>query len=1743
MRAGRVDRVRVLLVAALAFAVMSTVVSGAHAAKYYDSSVGATSGSPALGLTFASAPRDVAVNDPGINDGNAAANGDYYVVDDANHRIQRINADGTFDIAWGVDVVTGAGTNFEVCNAAAVCKVGVVSGGNAGDNLRNGALDNPQGIAVDQDTGNVYVSDRDNRRINEYGADGSFIRSFGFDSAANVNEVQSVTVNAAAGQFRLTFNGQQTGDLDFNATAASVQAALNGLSTVAPGAVTVSGGPGAAGGGTPYSITFTTGAGIAGANVAQLVSAQGATPLSGGSGGGADSATVATTVQGGGASTGYEVCESADRCKVAVAGTGIGQFSAGTTANGYRLDFSKPDSNPATGKLFFANTGNRRVEVYGLDGGAPSSFGTDAEFVSGAPLGVAVDAAGVVYANDGGNRLRRYASATAQFLDVVDLQVLTGASSTTGRSGLEINRITGNLFVTAATSGTGLVEIGNPGAGPVHLATYPTVFTASFTPNGLGLNPDTGKIYMTTSTTAQRVVVFDDDGLSPIDVDIQPATNVQATTADLHATINPAPNGPTGQPTSYRFEVSKNGVTWTAVTSNTQVPPNGDTNADTVVNAGATGLEPNTLYRVRVAATRASNSGAATSAELVFATDPSAPVVITDAASQVADRSAQLLGRLNPGGLDTSYWFEWGDDTYGNVIPIPAANAGAGTVPRVVGEVLSTLDAGTTYHFRLCARNSLAANAVCGVDRTFTTHAPIADPPSRSYEMVTSPEKVLRRGGGQDLTRFGTDYARLGTDAIPATDGDSILWTIFGGVSDPNAGTGFSHDRGMEFRRRQDRDGDGNADGWYGEAVVKVPAAVAASGADSNMYGVSADLETQVWGHAASLFPRGNFASTFVAGSTGGPLGAGWFPTADPDWSTNPGVASATSALPLVDDKGERWLGTSTSSTGEAQEYRNLIPADGGLSPDALTPPQESGGGLFMFGPPDWRPLDLVNECTGTLPGDSTRLPARGDAGTDAVAAQGVGNLASNSATVTGVTTTNGAFAVGQRVEGVGIVQGTTITAVGAGTLTLSVTYQFSSISGASLTAFSPALLEDDTIGDRLCAQGSPTDVRGATIGSETKDSSQSRLSGLASTALSVDGDRAFFLSPDPTDVTPITPPPGGRSCMDAAGAGTRCPAQLFVRQYDDEGNATVRWLSRAEDALFDAPQRIAALGSGVSFEGASSDGSVVYFRTDAPLTADDPNGGISAVTGPAAANSWDLYRYDLGDDNDADPAPPTGDAGDRLTRISGGPSGTADPNTNCPHVATSGPETGSCATNVSPSGVAQTPNGGGGVVRFMSDDGERVYFVTAAQIPGADNGPPAGGSTAPTATGARANSNTRNLYLFDGSKTGSAAYKFIAEIPFSMDKFNLDACASFASSQSGTPRRLSFRAEKEANCVHGTSSGDAVAFETTGQLTADDTDTAGDVYVYEAGSDKLVRVSAPLAGAETPYVCLHNAGTGVVTAYCNGDLGASPQYPYDKVGLEGRRGMNIAEDDQGGLLAIYFESRHPLAPGAAANAAMKVYEWRDGEISLISPAGATDSAFYSSNGRDGQDVFFWTEQRISAWEIENGDGDVYSATTRPDRLPDPPPVPAICAVLAASCQGGGTPEVEAAPRTRQDGDGDGGGGARAKLTVGSPTAKARRRTAKTGVLPLGVRSTSAGRLTATASARVPVKGGKKRTRRVGVARVTAKAGRKVTLKLRLSDTARRELRAGRSLRLSIQVAQSGVRSRTVTVLLPGAGS
>jgi len=80
------------------------------------------------------------------------------------------------------------------------------------------------------------------------------------------------------------------------------------------------------------------------------------------------------------------------------------------------------------------------------------------------------------------------------------------------------------------------------------------------------------------------------------------------------------------------------------------------------------------------------------------------PSVTTLAASGVTGSAATLNGNINPNGLASTYYFEWGTTlSYGNSTTITSAGSGTSNLPVSAG--ISGLTAGTTYHYRLVGVN------------------------------------------------------------------------------------------------------------------------------------------------------------------------------------------------------------------------------------------------------------------------------------------------------------------------------------------------------------------------------------------------------------------------------------------------------------------------------------------------------------------------------------------------------------------------------------------------------------------------------------------------------------------------------------------------------------------------------------------------------------------------------------------------------------------------------------------------------------------------------------------------------------------------------------------------------------------------------------------------------------------------------------------------------------------------------
>jgi hypothetical protein len=196
-------------------------------------------------------------------------------------------------------------------------------------------------------------------------------------------------------------------------------------------------------------------------------------------------------------------------------------------------------------------------------------------------------------------------------------------------------------------------------------------------------------------------------------IDSESVSALKQTSASVDARINP-----NNQDTIYRIELGA-----TTVYGMVLPVPGADIGSgygDVNVGQQFSGLSPGTTYHFRVVATNASSpSGGTAGPDQTFTTPPpQPPIVSTGQAGGVAQNTATLVATIDTQGFQTVYEFDLGTDTsYGTRIFGSAGPEEPGV--ETFTSALQGLTPGTTYHYRIVATNAFGTSY--GVDQTFTT--------------------------------------------------------------------------------------------------------------------------------------------------------------------------------------------------------------------------------------------------------------------------------------------------------------------------------------------------------------------------------------------------------------------------------------------------------------------------------------------------------------------------------------------------------------------------------------------------------------------------------------------------------------------------------------------------------------------------------------------------------------------------------------------------------------------------------------------------------------------------------------------------------------------------------------------------------------------------------------------------------------------------------------------------------------
>jgi PKD repeat protein len=134
------------------------------------------------------------------------------------------------------------------------------------------------------------------------------------------------------------------------------------------------------------------------------------------------------------------------------------------------------------------------------------------------------------------------------------------------------------------------------------------------------------------------------------------------------------------------------------------------------------------------------------------ATPAPPPIAATGDASNIGLNQATVVGTVNPNGLHTNAWLEYGPiaDPYTFRIP-PAApggqpqhyiDVGSDSSLHTLSFTLTGLTQGTTYHYRIFALNDDHSTAM-GDDRTLVTSVPVVPPPpTTTAPVITIPPQT-----------------------------------------------------------------------------------------------------------------------------------------------------------------------------------------------------------------------------------------------------------------------------------------------------------------------------------------------------------------------------------------------------------------------------------------------------------------------------------------------------------------------------------------------------------------------------------------------------------------------------------------------------------------------------------------------------------------------------------------------------------------------------------------------------------------------------------------------------------------------------------------------------------------------------------------------------------------------------------------------------------------------------------------
>jgi DNA-binding beta-propeller fold protein YncE len=558
-----------------------------------------------------------------------------------------------------------------------------------------GSFSGPAGVAVQQSTGDVYVADQSNNRVEKFSASGEFILAFNglATPAGSFSFPTGVAVDPTSGDVYVTDQFNNAVD-KFSSTGVYISP-LDGTATPAG---TFSGPSGIAVDPSNGDVYVTDSYNA----VVDVFSSTGAYLTQFGSG----TLSFPTSVAVDGASNVY-VVDAGNGVLYKYPPLGAGEPTV--------IETSGPQAvavNPTSGAVYVGESAAAGPQVSELSAGGAGRIYTFGAGRIGAIGGLAVNASSdVVYLADQANSdVLEFSPFLAPAVTTGGVSAVTAASATLEGS---VNPEGTNAsyhfeFGTEATYGGGGPEE-EAGSG---IADVPASFLLE------GLEPNTTYHYRLTASNSLGGNSGDDETFTTssvaavVDGQAPSASAITATTATLHGTINPRNSA-----TTYHFSYG----TSTAYTDSAPSPDaTGGAAGEEQVSTTISGLSPSTTYHFQVVADNGTGGPVAGEDE-TFTTLPPVPAASTGSATAITEAGAVLSGAADTAGLSGTYQFlVTGTDTPGGGAtapqPLSAAN---GAVP--VSATIAGLSPSAHYTYRLAV--TTAGGTVYGAEQPLATTA------------------------------------------------------------------------------------------------------------------------------------------------------------------------------------------------------------------------------------------------------------------------------------------------------------------------------------------------------------------------------------------------------------------------------------------------------------------------------------------------------------------------------------------------------------------------------------------------------------------------------------------------------------------------------------------------------------------------------------------------------------------------------------------------------------------------------------------------------------------------------------------------------------------------------------------------------------------------------------------------------------------------------------------------------------